>query len=212
MNKANENNKVNLSGIIASEFSFSHNVLGKGFYTVYLEVKRRSEAKDVIQLLISERLVDVTHNCIGAEVEVIGHFRSYNKHCDGKNRLVLSVFVTDISPIDLSEEDSNHISLNGFICKKPVYRVTPSGKQIADILLAVNRAYRKSDYIPCIAWGRTAGFASRLEVGTYVHIEGRIQSREYQKRLNDEESETRVAYEVSASTLRVLDPAQEAVK
>ncbi len=205
MNKVNENNKVNLSGIIASEFSFSHEVCGEGFYTVYLGIKRRSEATDVIQLLVSERLVDVTQNCIGAEVEVFGQLRSFNKYVNGRNRLVLSVFVTDISPIDRAEEDNNHISLNGFICKKPIYRETPSGKQITDILLAVNRAYGKSDYIPCIAWGRTAGFASRLEVGTYVHMEGRIQSREYQKRLNDQESETRVAYEVSASTLRVLE-------
>lgn len=210
MNKVNENNKVDLSGIIASEFSFSHEVCGEGFYMVYLKIKRRSEATDVIPLLVSERLADVTQNCIGAEVEVFGQLRSFNKHVNGRNRLILSVFVTDIFPIDRAEEDNNSIILNGFICKKPVYRETPSGIRITDILLAVNRAYGKSDYIPCITWGRTAGFASRLEVGTYINIKGRIQSREYQKRLNDDESETRVAYEVSTNILRI--PEREAIE
>lgn len=208
-----ENNKVTLSGEIVSNFEFSHEVFGEGFYTAMLASERTSGKKDIIPIMVSERLVDVKADSTGRFVKVSGKFRSYNKHEGEKNRLVLSVFVREFEDIteerDFGLEDENFISLDGYICKPPIYRKTPLGREIADILLAVNRPYGKSDYIPCIAWGRNAIFASGLEVGTRLQIEGRIQSREYQKRISDEEYETRTAYEVSVSKLTVIEEVEE---
>ena len=156
--------------------------------------------------MISERLIDVTRDYVGEYIQIYGQFRSYNRHEEKKNRLVLSVFAREIS---FTEEEndkikSNQIFLDGYICKNPVYRRTPLGREIADILLAVNRPYGKSDYIPCICWGRNARFASGFEVGGHVQIWGRIQSREYVKKHEDESTEKRVAYEVSVSKLEYL--------
>ena len=198
-----ENNQVTIMGKVATEFSFSHEVFGEGFYMVEVEVKRLSNSEDRIPLMISERLIDVTQDYTGEYIMVHGQFRSYNRHEEQKNRLVLSVFVREISFME-EEPDvtkTNSIWLDGYICKEPIYRKTPLGREIADLLLAVNRPYGKSDYIPCICWGRNARYASGFEVGEHVQLLGRIQSREYVKRISDTETEKRVAYEVSVSKL-----------
>ena len=201
-----ENNQVTIMGEIASDFTFSHEVFGEGFYMVEVKVKRLSNSEDRIPLMISERLIDVTRDYTGEYIMVNGQFRSYNRHEEQKNRLVLSVFVRELEFIDeeLDGAKTNSIFLDGYICKAPVYRETPLGREITDFLLAVNRPYGKSDYIPCIAWGRNARFASGLEVGTRVRVWGRVQSREYTKKLSETECEKRVAYEVSANRFEVI--------
>ena len=198
-----ENNQVTIMGKVATEFSFSHEVFGEGFYMVEVEVKRLSNSDDRIPLMISERLIDVTQDYTGEYIMVHGQFRSYNRHEEQKNRLVLSVFVREISFMEEEPDGTktNSIWLDGYICKEPIYRKTPLGREIADLLLAVNRPYGKSDYIPCICWGRNARYASGFEVGEHVQLLGRIQSREYVKRISDTETEKRVAYEVSVSKL-----------
>lgn len=202
-----ENNQVSIMGKIASGFTFSHEVFGEGFYMMNLSVQRLSDSTDIIPVMISERLIDVTQDYEGEYIQIFGQFRSYNRHEEKKNRLVLSVFAREINFVE-EENDrvkSNQIFLDGYICKTPVYRRTPLGREIADMLLAVNRPYGKSDYIPCICWGRNARFASGFEVGGHVQIWGRIQSREYVKKLEDESTEKRVAYEISVSKLEYLD-------
>ena len=198
-----ENNQVTIMGKVATEFSFRHEVFGEGFYMVEVEVKRLSNSEDRIPLMISERLIDVTQDYTGEYIMVHGQFRSYNRHEEQKNRLVLSVFVREISFMEEEPDGTktNSIWLDGYICKEPIYRKTPLGREIADLLLAVNRPYGKSDYIPCICWGRNARYASGFEVGEHVQILGRIQSREYVKRISDTETEKRIAYEVSVSKL-----------
>lgn len=199
-------NQVEVAGRIHSSFEYSHEIFGEGFYTVRLLVNRLSEATDEIPLLISERLIDVTKDYRGMLVKACGQFRSYNKHEENRNHLILSVFVRDIEFLDSMENvKPNQITLDGFICKQPVYRMTPLGREICDILLAVNRSYGKSDYIPCICWGRNARYASAFTVGGHVLLWGRIQSREYMKRIGENQSERRTAYEVSVSKLEYID-------
>ena len=207
LEKIMENNQVSLIGKIVSDFTFSHEVFGEGFYLVDLEVNRLSGHVDVIPLMISERLVDVTENYQGCTVEAIGQFRSYNRHEGSRKRLVLSAFVQEIHFMEEFTDytKTNQIFLDGYICKPPVYRKTPLGREIADLLMAVNRPYGKSDYIPCICWGRNARYASAFEVGGHVLIWGRIQSREYMKRISENETEKRIAYEVSVSKLEYVE-------
>ena len=201
--KVIENNQAVIMGEIVSGFTYSHDVFGEGFYMVDIRVQRLSDCVDIIPIMISERLVDVKQDYRGAYVQIMGQFRSYNRHEEKKNRLVLSVFAREIEFTEELSEGSktNQIFLDGYICKNPVYRKTPLGREIADLLIAVNRPYGKSDYIPCICWGRNARFASEFEVGGHIQIWGRIQSREYMKKISEEESEKRVAYEVSVSKL-----------
>lgn len=201
-----ENNQVTIMGEIISDFVFSHEVFGEGFYMVDVSVRRLSNSEDIIPLMVSERLIDVSQNYIGEFVMVNGQFRSYNRHDELKNRLVLSVFVREITFIEeeMDGAKTNTILLDGYICKTPVYRKTPLGREIADLLLAVNRPYGKSDYIPCICWGRNARYASTFEVGEHVQIIGRIQSREYVKKITETETQKRTAYEVSVSKLECL--------
>ena len=201
--KVMENNRVTVIGTIVSDFTFSHAVFGEGFYLVDLSVSRLSEQADVIPLMVSERLMDVTRDYRGCTIEADGQFRSYNRHEGVKNRLVLSVFVREVQFLEEFTDytKTNQIFLDGYICKEPIYRKTPLGREIADLLVAVNRPYGKSDYIPCIAWGRNARFASVFSVGTRIQIWGRVQSREYTKKLSETECEKRTAYEVSVSKL-----------
>ena len=198
-----ENNNVSVIGKIVSGFTFNHEVFGESFYIVNLEVKRLSDQTDILPLMISERLLDVTRNYVGNTVEIVGQFRSFNRDEGNKKRLMLSIFVREVNFLDEFNDytKTNHIFLDGYICKAPIYRKTPLGREIADILLAVNRPYGKSDYIPCIAWGRNARYASGFEVGVRVRVWGRVQSREYTKKLSETESEKRVAYEVSVARL-----------
>lgn len=202
-----ENNQVTIMGEIVSTFAFSHEVFGEGFYMVDVSVRRLSNSVDTIPVMISERLIDVECDYRGEFLRVSGQFRSYNRHDEQKNRLVLSVFAREVSFIEeeLDGAKTNNILLDGYICKLPIYRKTPLGREIADLLLAVNRPYGKSDYIPCICWGRNARFASAFEVGEHVQVLGRIQSREYVKKLSETETEKRTAYEVSVSKLECLD-------
>lgn len=209
--KVFDNNQVSVAGEVISEFTFSHEVFGEGFYLLDVLVSRLSNSCDVIPVMVSERLIDIKTDYRGKYVEVSGQFRSYNRHEDSKNRLVLSVFAREIKITDEENEESkpNYIFLDGFVCKPPVYRKTPLGREIADILLAVNRPYGKSDYIPCICWGRNARFAESFVVGGHIQVWGRIQSREYQKKMNDSEFEKRVAYEVSVSKLEFINDEEE---
>ena len=201
-----ENNQVTIIGEVASEFTFSHEVFGEGFYMVDVLVKRLSNSDDRIPLMISERLIDVTQDYTGEYIMATGQFRSYNQHEEKKNRLVLSVFVREVSFVEeeLDGAKTNTMLLDGYSCKRPIYRKTPLGREIADLLLAVNRPYGNSDYIPCICWGRNARFASGFEVGEHVQVLGRIQSREYVKKLSETETEKRIAYEVSVSKLECV--------
>ena len=202
-----ENNQVVMMGEIVSEFQFSHEVFGEGFYIVELAVNRLSNYSDYIPLMVSERLIDTGKDYTGQLIRVTGQFRSYNRQEEKKNRLVLSVFVRELEFLDEIDENekTNQIFLDGYICKEPIYRKTPLGREIADVLLAVNRSYGKSDYIPCICWGRNARFASGFTVGSHIQILGRVQSREYVKRISEEDVEHRVAYEVSVSKVELLE-------
>ena len=205
--KVIENNQVVIMGEIVSRFEFSHEIFGEGFYMVDVKVPRLSDSNDIIPLMVSERLIDVEEDYCGQNIMVQGQFRSYNRHEERRNRLVLSVFAREIEFVDETPESSqtNQIFLDGFICKEPIYRKTPLGREIADLLIAVNRPYGKSDYIPCICWGRNPRFASSFTVGTRCEIWGRIQSREYIKKLSEEDAEKRVAYEVSVSKLELRE-------
>lgn len=205
INDIAENNKVVMAGTVVSSPEFSHEVYGERFFSFKLAVPRLSEAVDVIPVTISEKFfasVDVSE---GQKVLIDGQFRSYNNFSGEGNRLQLTVFVRNIEEIEDTEEyaSPNNVYLNGYICKAPVYRTTPFGREIADILLAVNRAYNKSDYIPCIVWGRNAKYAQTLSVGDNIMIRGRVQSRKYQKKINEEEFEDKVAYEISVSKLEL---------
>ena len=205
--KVIENNQVTVMGEIVSDFGFSHEIFGEGFYMVDISVKRLSDSYDIIPVMVSERLLDVTADYRGMYICINGQFRSYNRHEEHKNRLVLSVFAREAEFLDDVEESSktNQIYLDGYICKEPIYRKTPLGREIADVLLAVNRPYGKSDYIPCICWGRNARYASQFKIGERCAVWGRIQSREYMKKLDEEHIERRVAFEVSVSKLELLE-------
>lgn len=195
------NNVLEINGKIAEPLTFSHNVLGEGFYESKIETKRLSNEVDILPITISERLcADIK---VGDNVNIIGQFRSYNKQDANKNRLMLTVFVREINK-NSDFEPQNHINLTGYICKEPIYRTTPFGREIADVLLAVNRAYNKSDYIPCIAWGRNARFVSELQVGEKIEIAGRVQSRNYQKK-TETEIINKTAYEISISSIKIAE-------
>ncbi len=203
-----KNNKVYIMGEIVSDATFSHEVYGEGFYEFYVRIARLSGQADILPVTLSERLIQVGMLSKGKTICALGQFRSYNKIENGKSRLMLTVFVRELLELP-PDKNPNSILLSGYICKTPVYRTTPFNREIADILVAVNRAYNKSDYIPCIAWGRNARFVKNLNVGDKIAISGRIQSREYQKKLSETEVRTMTAYEVSVSKLVAFDSAEE---
>lgn len=206
-----ENNVVTISGTIVSNLQFSHEVYGEGFYYFLLDVPRLSDSADKIPVTISERLITKQKLEIGKVIEVEGQFRSYNSYNNESNRLVLTVFAREINFLEDEKKikNPNQIFLNGYICKRPVYRTTPFGREITDILLAVNRPYNKSDYIPCISWGRNARYSESLAVGDNIKLWGRIQSREYQKKLESGEVLSKVAYEVSISKMEVCNASDQ---
>lgn len=209
--KTMDTNMVKVIGKVVSPIDFSHEMYGEGFYNFELEVPRLSESVDVLPITISERLIVDIELVKGSYVEIQGQLRSYNRYVNNSSRLVLTVFARDIQKLE--EEDNvkellktpNKIYLDGYICKPPIYRTTPFGREIADLLIAVNRPYNKSDYIPSIAWGRNARFCEKLLVGDHIKLWGRIQSREYQKKYGEEEVETKIAYEVSISKLEYIE-------
>ena len=211
-----ENNYLTLVGKVTGEKEFSHEIYGERFYIFKLAIPRLSGNEDMIPITISERLIKENTLQEGKKLLVKGQFRSYNSYENEKNRLILTVFAKDVMEVEdkeIEEENeiikkdtiTNEVVLIGYICKKPIYRQTPFGREISDILLAVNRAYNKSDYIPCIAWGRNARFCQNLEVGSQVKVVGRVQSRTYEKKYEDGTSQTRVAYEVSIGSLEVIE-------
>ena len=209
MNHVTEkNNRVYISGEIVSDATFSHEVYGEGFYEFFVRVMRLSGQADILPVTLSERLIQDGMLCKGKSICALGQFRSYNKIENGKSRLMLTVFIRELLD-SLPDKNPNSILLSGYICKAPVYRTTPFNREIADILIAVNRAYNKSDYIPCIAWGRNARFVKNLTVGDKIAISGRIQSREYQKKLSEIDVRTMTAYEVSVSKLAAFDSAED---
>ena len=225
-----ENNYLTLVGRVTSEKAFSHEIYGERFYSFDLSIPRLSGASDIIPITASERLFTDEMLQIGNKLSIKGQFRSYNSYENEKNKLILTVFAKDIEKIEEKEVENtevgeeaegegrefikkdsitNEVVLTGYICKKPIYRQTPFGREIADLLLAVNRAYNKSDYIPSIAWGRNARFCQNMEVGTEVKITGRVQSRTYEKKFEDGTSETRVAYEVSIASMEVVNKEEQ---
>lgn len=209
MNYATEkNNKVFIAGEIVSDATFSHEVYGEGFYEFFVKVPRLSGQADILPVTVSERLIQDGMLAKGKTLCAVGQFRSYNKIENTKSRLMLTVFIRELVD-DYADKNPNSILLSGYICKPPVYRTTPFNREIADVLIAVNRAYNKSDYIPCIAWGRNARFVKNLRVGDRIAVSGRIQSREYQKRLSETEVKTMTAYEVSVSKLAAFDQGED---
>ncbi|MCY6370575.1 single-stranded DNA-binding protein [Clostridium ganghwense] len=206
------NNKIYLEGICVSGLEFSHEMYGEGFYMFKISVHRLSDARDVLPITVSERLLTEIDIKVGAELVIEGQLRSYNKFIDGSNRLILTVFARDIQPCIEKSKNPNQIFLNGYICKEPVYRTTPFGREISDILLAVNRPYNKSDYIPTISWGRNSRFCKTLKVGDNIKVWGRLQSRQYQKKIGEDEAITKTAYEVSISKLERANDMEENIE
>ncbi len=219
-----ENNYLTLVGKVTGEKKFSHEIYGERFYLFNLSIPRLSGNEDIIPITVSERLIKEDTLQEGKKLLIKGQFRSYNSYENERNRLILTVFAKDMVEVEENENSeeenemvkkdtiTNEVVLIGYICKKPIYRQTPFGREISDILLAVNRAYNKSDYIPCIAWGRNARFCQNLEVGSQVKVVGRVQSRTYEKKYEDGTSQTRIAYEVSIGSLEVIEeknPSQE---
>lgn len=206
-----ENNLVTIVGKVISKLDFSHEVYGEGFYMFSMEVPRLSDMSDILTVTISERLLKGVDFKEGAYFEVEGQFRSYNSYDSEANKLMLTVFARDIKPVeDITKvKNPNQIYLNGFVCKKPIYRTTPFGREITDILLAVNRQYNKSDYLPCIAWGRNARYSEGLKVGENVKVWGRVQSRSYQKKLEDGQVINKIAYEISVIKMEIVNEKDE---
>ena len=199
------NNSVEIAGEVVSGPVFDHETFGERFYKFFVSAERLSGYKDIIPVIVSERLFNIDNITIGKQLRVFGQFRSFNDHSDGVNHIVLSVFSQDIEEMEGSDLAINSIWIDGFICKNPVYRKTPQGREIADVIIAVNRQYGKSDYIPCIAWGRNARFVSRLQVGNRIRLSGRIQSRVYNKKISDDEVVEKTAYEVSVSKIELVE-------
>jgi hypothetical protein len=199
-----ENNQVTLVGEVATGFQYSHEIFGEGFYTFEVAIERTSSFVDYIPVIVSERLIDINTDIRGAFVCVNGQYRSFNKHEEERIKLILSVFAREIEVLDSNDyEFVNNVFLDCYVCKEPVYRKTPLGREITDLIVAVNRGYGKSDYIPCVCWGRNARYASTFEVGTEVKLLGRVQSRPYSKKISDTELEERIAYEVSVSKMEM---------
>ena len=202
----NKNNKAVLTGAVVGVPVYSHEIFGECFYVFDMNIPRTSGITDIVPVMVSERMCNIENIKVGNSYEVMGQLRSYNKKEESKNHLVLSVFTTKMRELDEEEFiGENNIVIYGYICKAPVYRKTPLGREIADLLVAVNRAYGKSDYIPCIVWGRNARYVSTLEIGKLVELRGRIQSREYAKKIGEEEIETKVAYELSVSQITLCE-------
>jgi single-stranded DNA-binding protein len=211
----NSNNFIDIGGRIHSEFTFSHEIYGEGFWRFDVEVGRLSGQNDVLPVTVSERIVDREKMMIGQAVRISGQIRSYNNYveADKKNKLVLTIFARDVTFLSEAPSDSpNDVFLQGYLCKPAIYRTTPFGREIADLLIAVNRSYNKSDYIPCIAWGRNARYAGKLQVGDHIRLWGRKQSRKYQKKIDDVTVLEKTAFEVSISKIEIVTEEAETIK
>lgn len=203
------NNYIKIIGEVASEFTFTHEFYGEKFYSFFVKCSRLSEASDILPVTISERIMTDDIRTQGAPIAITGQIRSYNSYENNKSHLILSIFAKEVVYCPETEENPNTVVLNGYICRKPIYRTTPFGREISDVLIAANRSYNKSDYIPCIAWGRNAKFTAGLEVGTNIKVTGRMQSRKYQKKISEDEILDKTAYEVSVSRIEILTDAND---
>lgn len=212
MEMLNENNTITLRGVVISDIEFSHEVFEEKYYKFFVEIKRLSNINDELPIIVSEKLINVDDLSIGDVVYIKGQVRSHNQLIENqKSKLILSVFTKEIEKVGKDEDTSlNDVLFNGYICKAPIYRKTPLGREIADVLIAVNRAYKKSDYIPCILWGRNAKFCESLDVGSKISVSGRMQSRNYSKKLENDEVQNMTAYEVSVSMLKLIKEEAEA--
>lgn len=197
-------NTIHLRGEVCQNLQFGHELFGEQFYTTTLRVPRLSGAEDFLPITLSERLLLAEPISNGSTLCIEGQLRSYNKVIEGSGRLLITAFAQRILNSEEDGENPNRVQLTGALCKPPSYRTTPFGREIADLMLAVNRSYGKSDYIPCITWGRTARYAANLHIGDKVQLVGRFQSRAYQKQLPDGTTLNKVAYEVSVSRLAAL--------
>lgn len=211
------NNNITLIGVVEKEAEYSHEVFGEGYYIFMIKCLRTSGNEDVLPVMISDRLTDIREIKVGQAVAVLGQIRSFNKHTDNmKSKLILTVFAREFEVLTQDseelpfEDNTNMVTLDAYICKPPIYRCTPKGREIADILVAVNRPYGKSDYIPCIVWGRTAKFVGHLPIGTHIEMTGRFQSRPYTKKISEDEIENRVAYEVSVGRVEIIEEKENA--
>ena len=212
MQNYTNNNIAYVCGIVDDKLELNHEIYGERFYIFTLRIPRLSGIGDNIRVMVSDRLIQDMELNEGDCVEINGQFRSYNSYENGENRLILTVFAKDIVKVDNETiNNQNSLFLNGYICKEPVYRTTPFGREITDILLAVNRTYNKSDYIPIIAWGRNARYCKNLSIGDNIRIWGRIQSRDYQKKISEEETITKTAYEVSVNKLELVDKNEDII-
>lgn len=207
-----DTNVVSLRGELNGELEFSHEIFGEKFYTTQIKIDRLSESCDTLPITISERLIGEVNVEESKVVELTGQLRSYNKNIDGRNKLVLTIFARELVDANEESKDPNNIFLDGYICKDPIYRKTPLGREITDLLVAINRPYNKSDYIPSIVWGRNAKFAKSLKIGDRIQMWGRVQSREYEKKLENGEVEKKVAYEVSISKMEKVNKEGEGIE
>lgn len=203
-------NSVTISGEVVETPVLSHNLFGEGFYVFKISVNRLSDKSDVLPVTVSERLTNISNIKLGLKLTINGQIRSYNNYIEveKRNKLVITIFAREINIFSNDSEtftDFNEIILNGYVCKAPIYRTTPFGREISDILLAVNRSYNKSDYIPCISWGRNAKYCEQLEIGSNVKINGRLQSRVYQKKLSEDQVVQKIAYEISITKIELVN-------
>lgn len=196
-------NSIHLRGHVCQPLQFGHELFGEQFFVTTLRVPRLSGAEDFLPVTLSERLLIDEPIAAGSVLCLDGQLRSYNKVVEGSGRLLITAFAQRLLPEE-DDKNPNRVQLTGALCKAPSYRTTPFGREIADLMLAVNRSYGKSDYIPCITWGRTARYAANLKIGDKVQLVGRFQSRNYQKQLPDGTVLNKVAYEVSVSRLSAM--------
>lgn len=206
MEKQFGTNQATVKGMIDSDFTFSHQIYGEGFYFIDVLVKRRSDIADRIPVMISDHMIDVETSQKGKYIEIQGQFRSYNRLINNRSRLILSVYARKVRLAATEDALENQIMLDGYLCRPPVFRITPTGKEITDFMIAINRSCGKTDYIPCICWGKNARYAARMVVGGRLTVEGRIQSRNYLKKNNLNEMITKTTYEVSVSRLQYHIP------
>lgn len=210
METLNLSNVVKIGGIVVKDVEFSHEIYDEKFYKFYVEVERLSQLKDILPIIVSERVTEIDNIKVGDAVMIDGQIRSYNEMNEVRSKLILSIFAKELQILTKEEVSKiNDITLEGFICKKPIYRKTPLGREISDMLIAVNRSYKKSDYIPCILWGRNAKYSETLEVGTKVRLSGRVQAREYEKKQEDGTVKKQVAYEISVSKFGITEEDEE---
>ncbi|MCD8049840.1 MAG: single-stranded DNA-binding protein [Clostridia bacterium] len=198
-----DNNFISLEGVIDGDISYSHSVMDEEFYKFTLAVPRLSGTVDALPVTVSGRLLEDAGLSTGESAALTGQIRSYNKYLENRTRLILTAFAKSLNEASGEGENMNQVILNGYVCKTPTYRKTPFGREITDVIIAVNRAFNRSDYIPTICWGKNALFCRDLPVGTNVMIKGRLQSREYTKR-SGEEYEIRTAYEVSVGEIEEI--------